>query len=103
MTRRLAYCVDPVVLAVALLSAMPCCTHKVFAEATAAPAKGRIYIFRMVRSYGAHIDDSVTINGASIQKITPGNGIYCDVTPGDYIVGLAQRKAQPIKASVCAG
>ncbi len=57
----------------------------------------------MVRSYGAQIDDSVTVNGTSIQKITPGNGIYCDLAPGEYVLGLAQRKAQPIKVSVTAG
>ena len=77
----------------------------VWAQAkTPIPAdKGRIYIFRMVRPFGAHIDDYVTINGLSVKRITPGNGVYCDVKPGDYVVGLAQRKAPPLKVSVAAG
>ena len=99
MTRRQFYIVALVVMATILPRA-----NQVLAEGTSASAsKGRLYIFRMVRSYGAHIDDSVTINGASIQKITAGNGIYCDVPPGDYVVGLAQRQAKPIKVSVMAG
>lgn len=87
-----------------LLLIAPQCVRIAFADATATPAaKGRIYIFRAVRSYGAHIDDLVTVNGTSIQKITPGNGIYCDVSPGEYVIGLAKRKAQPIKVPVAAG
>lgn len=101
MTRRLNLSLALVALALMLLANSPYC---VLAQTSAAPkAKGRLYVFRMVRSYGAHLDDYVTINGASIQKIKPGNGIYCDLPPGDYTVGLAQRKAQPIKVSVLPG
>jgi hypothetical protein len=66
-------------------------------------AKGRIYIFRIVRSFGAHLDDTVVINGAAIHRLGAGNGIYCDVPPGDYTVGLSQHKARPLKVSVAAG
>ncbi len=71
-------------------------------SATSAP-QGRIYIFRMVRSFGAHIDDYVTVNGTSVARVSPGNGIYCDVAPGDYLIGVARHKTQPLKVSVTAG
>src|SRR5690348_12171094 len=40
---------------------------------------GRLYIFRGVRSFGAHIDDYVTINGLPVHRIAPGSGFYCDI------------------------
>jgi hypothetical protein len=70
--------------------------------ATIAPT-GRIYIFRMVRSFGAHLDDYVTVNGNSVARVSPGNGIYCDVAPGDYIIGVARHKTQPLRVSVTSG
>lgn len=69
---------------------------------TLAP-KGRLYIFRTIRSFGAHIDDYVTVNGKSVARVSPGNGFYCEVDPGDYVVSIARHKTQPLKVSVTAG
>ena len=65
--------------------------------------KGRIYVFRMVRSSGAHLNDVLTIDGVEVQRISPGNGIFCDVTPGEHLLGLAQDKVRPLKVLVEAG
>lgn len=64
---------------------------------------GRLYIFRPIRSFGAHIDDYITVNGAPVHRVTPGTGFYCDVSPGDYVIGVAHHKAYPLKVSVAAG
>jgi hypothetical protein len=71
--------------------------------ATLQSNKGRIYVFRMIRSFGAHIDDFLTIDGATVQRITAGNALYCDVDPGDYLLGLSRHKTRPLKVSVTAG
>ncbi len=65
--------------------------------------KGRIYVFREVRSFGAHIDDYVTINGVPVQRVGPGTGFYCEVTPGDYVISVFRHKTYPLKVSVAAG
>jgi hypothetical protein len=65
--------------------------------------KGRIYIFRMVRPAGAHIDEEVTVNGVSVARVRPGNGIYCDVNPGEYVIGVLQHKTNALKVSVTPG
>jgi hypothetical protein len=70
---------------------------------TVPKGKGRIYIFRMVRPSGAHLDDYLTIDGVAVQRITPGNALYCDVSPGDYVLGLSRHRTQPLKVSVSAG
>lgn len=66
-------------------------------------SKGRIYIFRMVRSAGVPLDDVLTIDGVPVQRISPGNGIFCDVTPGEHLLGLVHDKAHPLKVLVKAG
>jgi hypothetical protein len=64
---------------------------------------GRIYIFRVVRSFGAHIDDYVTINGLPVHRIAPGAGFYCDVRPGNYVIGVARHKTHMLRLSVAPG
>ena len=64
---------------------------------------GRLYVFRVVSSFGAHIDDYVTINGVPVQRVGPGNGFYCNVSPGDYVIGVARHKTYPLKVSVVTG
>jgi hypothetical protein len=64
---------------------------------------GRIYVFRPIRSFGAHIGDYVTVNGVSVHLLTPGTSFYCDVSPGDYVIGVARHKTYPAKISVAAG
>lgn len=68
-----------------------------------AASGGRLYFFRPIRSYGAHIDDYITVNGISVNRLTPGAGFYCDVPPGDYEIGVARHKTNPMKVSVAAG
>ena len=63
---------------------------------------GRLYVFRVVSSFGAHIDDYVTVNGVPVERVRPGNGIYCDVRPGDYVIGVLRHKTYPLKVSVAA-
>jgi hypothetical protein len=70
---------------------------------TKAGGMGRLYIFRQVLSYGAHIDDDVTINGVPVQSVSPGTGFYCDVSPGDYVIGVLRHKTHPLKVRVAAG
>jgi hypothetical protein len=64
---------------------------------------GRLYVFRVVSSFGAHIDDYVTINGVPVQRVGPGNGFYCNVSPGDYVIGVARHETYLLKVSVAAG
>ena len=64
---------------------------------------GRLYVFRGVRSFGAHIDDYVTVNGAPVYRVTPGSGFYCDISPGNYVIGVFGHKTHPLKVSVAAG
>ena len=64
---------------------------------------GRLYVFREVLSFGAHIDDDVTIDGLPVHRITPGSGFYCDVRPGNYVIGVARHKTHLLRLSVAAG
>jgi hypothetical protein len=64
---------------------------------------GRIYVFRPIRAFGAHIDDDVTVNGVPVHRVTPGTGFYCDVSPGDYVISVARHKTYPLKVSLTAG
>jgi hypothetical protein len=64
---------------------------------------GRLHVFRPIRSFGAHIDDYITINGVRVHQLTPGTGFYCDVPPADYVIGIARHKTIPRKVSVAVG
>jgi hypothetical protein len=64
---------------------------------------GRLYVFRPIRSFGAHIDDYITVNGIPVRRVTAGTGFYCDVSPGDYVIGVARHQTYPLKVSVAAG
>jgi len=45
----------------------------------------------------------VTIDGLPVHRITPGSGFYCDVRPGNYMIGVARHKTHLLKLSVAAG
>lgn len=64
---------------------------------------GRLYVFRQVRSFGAHIDDYVTVNGLPVQRVRPGTGFYCDVTPGGYVIRVLGHQGHPLRVSVKPG
>jgi hypothetical protein len=65
------------------------------------PARmGCLYVFRAVRSYGAHIDDFVTIDGRRVHRITPGTAFHCELRPGNYVVGVARHKTRLLKVSI---
>jgi hypothetical protein len=64
---------------------------------------GRLYVFREIGSFGADIDDDVTINGIPVQRLRPGAGFYCDVRPGSYVVGVLRHKADSLNLSVASG
>jgi hypothetical protein len=64
---------------------------------------GRLYVLRGVRSFGAHIDDYVTINGVPVQRVTPASGFYCDISPGNYVIGVWRHKNEPLKVAVMPG
>jgi hypothetical protein len=68
-----------------------------------ASGMGRLYVFRPIRSFGAHIDDYITVNGIPVTRITQGTGFYCDLSPGDYVIGVAGHNASPLEVSVAAG
>jgi hypothetical protein len=70
---------------------------------TIAGGMGRLYVFRQIRSFGAHIDDYVTINGVAVGRVSPGTGFYCDLSPGDYMIGVLSHKTYPLKVPVAAG
>jgi hypothetical protein len=70
---------------------------------TMASFMGRLYVFREVRSSGGHIDDHVPVNGVPVHRVTPGTGFYCNVSPGDYVIGVSRHKTYPVKVSVAAG
>jgi hypothetical protein len=72
-------------------------------QSTGSGGGGRLYLFRMVRSFDAHIDDYVTINGVPIRRVSPGSGFYCDISPGDYVIGVWRHKNQPLNVSVAPG
>ena len=64
---------------------------------------GRLYMFREIGSFGADIDDDVTINEIPVQRLRPGAGFYCDVRPGSYVVGVLRHKADSLSLSVASG
>ena len=64
---------------------------------------GRLYVFREIGSFGADIDDDVTINGVPVQRIRPGTGFYCDVRPGSYVMRVLRHKADSLNLSVASG
>jgi hypothetical protein len=66
------------------------------------PAWGDSTYF-VLRSFGAHIDNYITINGVPVHRLTAGTGFYCDVPPADYVIGIARHKTNPRKVSVAAG
>jgi hypothetical protein len=63
----------------------------------------RLYVFRPVRSFGAHIDDYIAINGLPVQRIRPGRGFYCDVSPGSYVIYVLGHKSDHLKVSARPG
>jgi hypothetical protein len=63
----------------------------------------RLYVFRPIRSYGGHIEDYITLNGVRVHRLAAGSGFYCDVHPGDYVIGVASHQSYPAKVSVAAG
>lgn len=67
------------------------------------PGTGRLYVFREVRPYGAHIGHYVTVNGVPVQRLGAGSGFYCDVAAGDYVVGIAGHESDALKVTVTAG
>ncbi len=64
---------------------------------------GRLYFFRGIRAFGAHIEDYVTLNGRPVAKISPGRGFYCDVQPGSYVISILRHKTFPATVPVAAG
>jgi hypothetical protein len=64
---------------------------------------GRLYVFRPVRSFGAHIDDYIMVNGLPVQRVKPGTGFYCDVSPGDYVIHVHGHQSDHLKVSVKPG
>jgi hypothetical protein len=64
---------------------------------------GRLYVFRQVRSYGAHIDGMVTVNGTPVRRTAAGSGFYCDVKPGEYLIGVSGHDHKVVRVSVAAG
>jgi hypothetical protein len=72
-------------------------------ESMGSSAMGRLYVLRGVRSFGAYIDDYVTINGDPVQRVTPGSGFYCDISPGNYVIGLWRHKNESLKVAVMPG
>jgi hypothetical protein len=102
-----------VVLGAVGLSLLRCTAFSAWAQdsrmSTQEPGKlttngtGRLYVFRMVKSFGAHLDGDVAVNGAPVQRVSPGSGFYCDVTPGSYTIDVLDHKTKPLKVLVKAG
>src|SRR5215469_16756133 len=64
---------------------------------------GRLYVFRPIRSFGAHIDDYITVDGVAVHRLAPGTGFYCDLSPGEYVISVAGHKTSPLEVSLAAG
>jgi hypothetical protein len=64
---------------------------------------GRLYIFRPVASFGAHIEDYITVDGIPVRRVAPGSGFYCDLSPGEYVISVASQQTSPLKVSLAAG
>jgi len=102
---------SPAIL-VALLLLLACTTTRAqeapreeHVPTPAAPAAGmgRLYVFRGIRPFGAHIADFVTLNGTPVQRVSPGDGFYCDLKPGSYTIGMYRHKAASATLSIAAG
>jgi hypothetical protein len=72
-------------------------------ESSIANGMGRLYIFRPIRSFGAHIDDYITVDGIPVRRVAPGTGFYCDLSPGEYVISVAGHQTSPLKVSLAAG
>jgi hypothetical protein len=72
-------------------------------EGPIASGMGRLYIFRPIRSFGAHIDAYITVNGIPVHRVAPGNGFYCDLSAGDYVISVAGHKTSQLEVSVASG
>jgi hypothetical protein len=72
-------------------------------ESAIANGMGRLYIFRPISSFGAHIDDYITVDGVPVHRLAPGTGFYCDLAPGQYVIGVAGHKTSPLEVSLAAG
>src|SRR5215472_8520709 len=72
-------------------------------ESPIANGMGRLYIFRPIRAFGAHIDDYITIDGMPVHRLAPGTGFYCDLSPGEYLISVARHKTSPLRVSLAAG
>jgi len=72
-------------------------------ESPIANGTGRLYIFRPIRSFGAHIDDYITVDGIPVHRLAPGTGFYCDLAPGEYVISVARHKTSPLRVSLAAG
>ena len=64
---------------------------------------GRLYVFRGIRALGAHVADYVTLNGAPVQRVSPGGGFYCDLKPGTYAISMFRHKANAATVPIAAG
>jgi hypothetical protein len=64
---------------------------------------GRLYIFRPISSFGAHIDDYITVDGVPVHRLAPGTGFYCDLAPGQYVISVAGHKTSPLEVSLAVG
>ena len=82
--------------------AVPSATNSPVAPAPGA-GMGRLYVFRGIRPFGAHIADFVTLNGTPIQRVSPGGGFYCDLQPGSYAISMFRHKAKPATVPIAAG
>ena len=72
-------------------------------ESPIANGMGRLYIFRPIRSFGAHIDDYITVDGILVHRLAPGTGFYCDLAPGEYVISVVCHKTSPLRVSLAAG
>lgn len=72
-------------------------------EGPIADGMGRLYIFRPIRSFGAHIEAYITVNGIPVHRVAPGSGFYCDLPPRDYVISVAGHKTSQLEMSVAPG
>ena len=72
-------------------------------ESALANGMARLYVFRPIRSFGAHIDDYITVDGIPVHRLAPGTGFYCDLAPGQYVISVAGHKTSPLEVSLKVG
>ena len=72
-------------------------------ESSIANGMGRLYVFRPILSFGAHIDDYITVDGVPVHRLAPGTGFYCDLSPGEYVISLAGHRTSALVVSLAAG